>query len=293
MIDETKRRGLGRGLSALFGDEAETNPASNNRQQLPLDQLQPGRWQPRRHFDEGSVANLAESIRARGILSPLLVRMIATDRYEIIAGERRWRAAQMAGLHEVPAIIRSVDDREALEIALVENVQREDLSPLEEAEGFRRLVEEFGHTQEALAQVIGKSRSHIANMLRLLALPEAVKIMVGNGQLTAGHARALLAAPDPAAAARDVIGRGLNVRQTENLVRQAAGKHQSDGVASGRSAEVSAASASFQLVAAELSDNLGLFVQINPGHAGKEGALTIRYRTIDQLNLLISRLKSG
>src|SRR4051812_29588858 len=190
MSEDRRRRSLGRGLSALLGDDAEEFASAaerdRNPRSLPVDQIQPGRFQPRRHFDGDSLQGLVESIRDKGVLQPLLVRRLpgAGAGYELIAGERRWRAAQLAQLHEVPVIIRDFEDGEALEIALIENIQRQDLTPIEEAEGYRRLMEEFGHTQEMLGQVIGKSRSHVANTLRLLALPDPVKTMLADGRLS-------------------------------------------------------------------------------------------------------------
>ncbi len=223
MPSDAQRR-LGRGLSALLGDESEDYAKLDRlktSRSIGIDQLRPGRFQPRRRMSEAELDELTQSIAAKGILQPLLVRRIADDpaAFEIVAGERRWRAAQRAGLHEVPVLVRELADGEALEVALVENLQRQDLSPLEEAEGFRRLMEDFGHTQEALAKVVGKSRSHVANCLRLLSLPEPVKALIETGELTAGHARALVTAADPAALAAEVVARGLTVRATEDLAR--------------------------------------------------------------------------
>jgi len=275
-----RARGLGRGLSALFGDDGEEAPAQGEGQRaVPIEFLEPGRYQPRRRFDEEAVSSLAESIRERGVLQPLLVRRVGADRYEIVAGERRWRAAQLAGLHEVPVIVRDLDDRGALEVAIVENVQREDLTPVEEAEGYRRLVEEFGHTQDAVARIVGKSRSHVANTLRLLALPDPVKAMLADGQLSAGHARALLTLPDPAGAAKEVVRRGLNVRQTELLAKPPRAPTER----AHRSADVEA-------LEAELSRALGLEVAVEQGRGGG-GALVIRYRTLDQLDAVLARLR--
>ena len=195
--------------------------------------MTPGRFQPRRKFDQEAIQSLVDSVRERGILQPLLVRQHPDDGaiFEIIAGERRWRAAQLAGLHQVPVVIRELTDREALEIALIENIQRQDLTALEEAEGYKRLMDEFGHTQEVLAKALGKSRSHIANMLRLLTLPLQVKQLVQEGSLTAGHARALLSVEDPVTTAQQVIEKGLNVRQVEQLAREAQGNTREEPVA--------------------------------------------------------------
>ena len=229
-MEQNKRRSsLGRGLNALFGETApeDFEPLRKGEQprHLPIEFVTPGRFQPRRKFDQEAIQSLVDSVRERGILQPLLVRQHPDDGsiFEIIAGERRWRAAQLAGLHQVPVVIRELSDREALEIALIENIQRQDLTALEEAEGYKRLMDEFGHTQEVLAKALGKSRSHIANMLRLLTLPLQVKQLVQDGSLTAGHARALLSVDDPVTTAQQVIEKGLNVRQVEQLVREAHG----------------------------------------------------------------------
>jgi ParB family chromosome partitioning protein len=281
-----RKRGLGRGLSALFGDESEEH-AVFDRQRLtrgvPIAQLRPGRFQPRRMFDDDSLRALADSIRDKGVLQPLLVRRHPddADAYEIIAGERRWRAAQMARLHEVPVVVKELDDRGALEVALVENIQRQDLTPLEEADGFRRLMEEFNHTQEALAQAVGKSRSHVANMMRLLSLPEPVKRLVESGELTVGHARALLNAADPTGLAREIVKRGLNVRQAEALAKA--------GKAPRRSAAAPAKDADTAALERDLTAQLGLKVAVN--FSGRGGSLTIHYRTLDQLDDVLRRLQ--
>src|ERR1700756_2656821 len=221
MSERAKRRQLDRGLAALFGEtemDAVAEPPAQRR--IPIELIRPGAFQPRRRFDEAELDALAQSIREKGIIQPLLVRPLAGDAaaFELIAGERRWRAAQRVGMHEVPVIIRPLADSEALEIALVENLQREDLSALEEAEAYRRLIEEFGRTQTSLAEALGKSRSHVANTLRLLSLPAPVRRRLEDGVLSAGHARALLAAADPEALAQEVVRRGLNVRATERLL---------------------------------------------------------------------------
>lgn len=285
MSEEGRRRGLGRGLSALFGDEAEEGAeGARAPRRVAIELLHPGRYQPRRNFDQASLDSLVESIRAQGILQPLLVRRHPdiAEAYEIIAGERRWRAAQQARLHEVPVVLRDLSDREALEIALVENVQRQDLSPLEEAEGYRRLMEEFHHTQENLAQAVGKSRSHIANLLRLLALPPTVRQLLEEGSLSAGHARALLNAAEPSALAEEVVRRGLNVRQTERLAQAAKGGGARGGTAAARKDADTAA------LERELTTQLGLKVTISVTAEG--GALTIHYRSLDQLDEILRRL---
>jgi ParB family transcriptional regulator, chromosome partitioning protein len=293
MSEDPRRRGLGRGLSALFGDEAQQEaapagaPAGGTRM-LPVELLHPGRFQPRRQFDEESLNALIESVKAQGILQPLLVRRHPeiADAYEIVAGERRWRAAQAAQLHEVPVIIRELGDRETLEIALVENIQRQDLNPLEEAEGYRRLLEEFAHTQEDLARVVGKSRSHIANSLRLLTLPDTVRTMVQDGRITAGHARALLNAGDPEGLAEEVAKRGLNVRQTEKLAKLA-----KESASGGKVSAPAAKLADTAALERELTALLGLKVTI--AFDGQGGALTIHYRTLEQLDDVLRRLSNA
>jgi ParB family transcriptional regulator, chromosome partitioning protein len=292
MTDDSKtsprRTSLGRGLSALFGEDAADAPAPERERTpktVPIERLHPGKYQPRRHFDDEAMGGLVESVREKGILQPLLLRRDpdSPGDYEIIAGERRWRAAQLAGIHEVPAVIRELTDRDALEIALIENIQRQDLSPLEEAEGYRRLMDEFAHTQEDLGKVVGKSRSHVANMMRLLALPEPIKAMVQAGELTAGHARALLTAEDPLALARKVVELGLNVRQTEDLVRATDAKK--------RQAAKKLADRDPDLVGLEeeISQRIGLRVAIAP--QGKRGTVTIHYQSLDQLDDVLRRLK--
>ncbi|HYG84690.1 MAG TPA: ParB/RepB/Spo0J family partition protein [Azospirillum sp.] len=300
MIEEPKRNegrrsSLGRGLSALFGEDTEDYSALDKvrlSKMVPIEYLQPGRYQPRRKFDEEAIKGLVESVREKGVLQPLLVRRApggAPNQFEIIAGERRWRAAQLAGVPEVPVVVRELEDREALEIALIENIQREDLTPLEEAEGFRRLMEEFDHTQEDLAKAVGKSRSHVANMMRLLGLPDEVKRMVDARELTAGHARALLSVEHPEAMAREVVKRGLNVRQTEDLVR----REESQPKRPAKSGAGEAAPKDVDLVnlEEEISARIGLKVSIAP--QGKRGTVTIHYQTLDQLDDVLRRLGQG
>ena len=297
---EEKRRNLGRGLSALLGDsavvaatkmaEGGTAPAADGKaaglRTLPIGELKPGKFQPRRQFDEAAIADLVESVRSKGVLQPILVRPYEGS-YEIIAGERRWRAAQRAQLHEVPVIIRELTDKEALEVALVENLQRQDLTPLEEADGYRRLVDEFDHTQEELAKAVGKSRSHVANMMRLLALPLTVKDMLEQGRISAGHARALLTAPDPEGLARQVVDKQLNVRQTEKL----AGGGAKPKSAGGRPGRASAKDADTAALERDLMEMLGCKVRITPH--GKGGELAIEYGSLEQLDDILSRLSGG
>lgn len=289
---------LGRGLSALFGDadasyQAKSSPAPQPSERgvrtLPVAWLQPGAFQPRRRFDPEAMQGLTASIRERGILEPLLVRPLlnTADSYEIIAGERRWRAAQDAGLHELPVIVRNLTDREALEFGLIENVQRQDLSPLEEAEGYKRLMEEFDHTQENLANVVGKSRPHITNMLRLLTLPKEVKQMIETGDLSAGHARALISARDQVVLAKDIVRRGLNVRQTEALVRAAQNRSNSPKK---KASSDKLGNADVQALEKELERIVGLKIKIKS--EGRSGSLTLYYTDLDQLDAVIQRLRS-
>jgi ParB family chromosome partitioning protein len=276
-----RRRGLGMGLSALLGGASDLTGAEGVRT-VPIEFLRPSTLQPRRYFGEDELAALTESIRAKGVLQPLLVRRLpdADDQYEIVAGERRWRAAQLAGCHELPVVVYALSDREALELALLENVQRQDLTPLEEADGYRRLIDEFGHTQEELARTLGKSRSHIANLIRLLGLPASLRAMLESGQLSAGHARALLGARDPAPLARQVAARGLNVRQTEALVRN---ERQALKLSSPKPRDPDT-----RAVERDLSSRLGLPVRLQPRRNG--GTLSIAYRSLEQLDELIRRL---
>jgi len=291
VIDDSKRRGLGRGLSALLGDDEGGSTESAPRA-IRIDLLHPGRYQPRHQFDPAAIETLAQSIREKGVLQPLLVRQHPTlaGEYEIIAGERRWRAAQVVQLHEVPIVVREIDDREALEIALVENLQRQDLSALEEAEAYQRLMDEFRHTQEAVAQAVGKSRSHVANTLRLLELPLTVKRLLGEGKLTAGHARAILGTADPIELANEVVRRGLNVRQAERLAKRGKTRpsNRQPPRAPGASEGAASKDADTRALERELSMVLGLIVSIDP--TGTGGTITIRYQTLEQLDDVLRRL---
>ena len=277
--------GLGRGLSSLLGEVAQETPVSGSGirggiQMLPVSSLAPHPRQPRRHFDEDALAELAESIRSRGLIQPIVVRPHEGG-YQIVAGERRWRAAQKARLHEVPVIVRDFDDVETLEVAIVENIQRQDLNAVEEAEAYKRLIEEFGHTQEALGRLVHKSRSHVANLLRLLDLPEKVRGYVATGELSMGHARALISADDPEALAIEVINRDLSVRETEKLVR--AGKP----VRLGRM-EYKSANADIEALERQLGDMLGLKVKIV--HRPDGGNVGLHYSSLDQLDMICQRL---
>ncbi|MGB3028295.1 ParB/RepB/Spo0J family partition protein [Paradevosia shaoguanensis] len=287
MNDKPSR--LGRGLAALIGDMATLEGArvaesSTGGKRLPVEFLVANRANPRRDFDPDQLEDLTNSIREKGVMQPLLVRPTNDPNiFEIIAGERRWRASQKAGLHDVPVIIRDVDDKEALELAIIENVQRADLSPLEEAMGYGQLMNQFGYTQQDLAQVIGKSRSHVANTLRLLRLPDDVRDMLARGELTAGHARTLITAEDPASLARQIVGGGLSVREAEALSQR--------DVVQPRKRPASPPAekdADTRAIEKQLSDQLGLAVTIN--HSPTGGKLEIRYRTLEQLDSICSRL---
>ncbi|HET9229793.1 MAG TPA: ParB/RepB/Spo0J family partition protein [Vitreimonas sp.] len=263
--------------------------ASDGPRSLPIDLVQRNPGQPRKHFDEGDLTELANSIRTHGVLQPILVRPIAGGKYEIVAGERRWRAAQRAGLHSIPAVIREFNEVEVLEIAIVENVQRTDLNPIEEAQGFQALIDRFGRTQEEIAEAVGKSRPHIANMLRLLKLPDDLQEMVRDGRLSSGHARAILTAPDQRALAQRVISEGLNVRDVERLAQQAKdekhGPRVSSGGGDGKSADTRALEQS-------LSNALGVDVTITEKGAAA-GEVKISYKSLEQLDDVIRRLRGG
>jgi ParB family transcriptional regulator, chromosome partitioning protein len=287
MAEESTRSRLGRGLASLIGDlGAENNTAASERvrsqRRVPIEFLRPNPRNPRRDFPAAQLDELASSIKQRGMIQPLAVRPVrgASDAYEIIAGERRWQAAQRAGLHDVPVVVLEVSDAEALELAIVENVQREDLNPLQEAAGYQSLIDEFKYHQDEIAKVVGKSRSHVANPLRLLKLPEFVKSTIRSGQVSAGHARALIGHPEPERIARQIIERGLNVRQVEALVRnheKARGRHRSQKEADTLAMEK------------RVSDALGLAVTVD--HRGNGGAVHIKYRNLDQLRDVVRRLE--
>lgn len=284
-----KRKSLGRGLNALLGDDkgsrsgSEAGHAGGGPRQVPIEFLHPGKYQPRHVMDDVTIGELAASIAEKGILQPLLVRPRSghDEQFEIIAGERRWRAAQRAKLHQVPVIIRDFTDVEALEVGLIENLQRQDLSPIEEAEGYQRLLDEFSHTQEKLADVVGKSRSHVANTMRLLNLPAAIRAMVEDGSLSAGHARTLLGVENPLALARKIIAEDLNVRQAEKLARDSQGSKNARPDKPAKDADTVA-------LEKTVSGQLGLRVNINPGKSG--GSLTIHYKTLDQLDAVLRRI---
>jgi ParB family chromosome partitioning protein len=287
----TERRGLGRGLSALL-DEATAagEGASAGNREIPIEQIHHNVAQPRADFSGEEMATLAASIREKGVLQPILVRPSPErpGEYQIVAGERRWRAAQAAGLTTVPAILRELDDLETLEIAIVENVQRADLNPIEEATAYRALMDRFGRTQDDVSRTVGKSRSHVANAVRLLDLPEPVVLMVRAGKLSAGHARAVAAAPDPLSLARQVLERGLSVRAAEALARRA---NAADAPSRSGDKDSPREDADARALEEDLARTLGLAVEI--AHRGGGGALTIRYKTLEQLDDLCRRLTRG
>lgn len=290
MADEPGRSRLGRGLAALIGDVGDEIGAverARGQRLAPIEFLRPNPRNPRKSFDDAELDDLAQSIRERGIIQPILVRSVPglVDVFEIIAGERRWRAAQRAGLHEAPIILVEASDKDALEIAIVENVQRSDLNALDEAQGYEQLMSEFGYTQLDLSKVIGKSRSHVANTLRLMKLPDSVRKQVSDGQLSAGHARALLALADPEAVARKVVAEGLTVRDVERLAQQPTGPERASAKAKAPKDPDTRA------LEQALEDVLGLKVDIaHKSHGG--GQLTIRYATLEQLEGVCRRLKS-
>ena len=292
MVEENRSR-LGRGLAALMGDVGDetrtTDKVQGSQRKVPTEFLKPNPRNPRKTFEEPDLADLSASIKEKGIIQPIIVRGKAgvADIYEIIAGERRWRAAQRAGLHEVPIVVVQASDRDALEMAIIENVQRADLNPIEEAAGYERLMAEFSYAQSDLAQMIGKSRSHIANMLRLMKLPDSVKELLRNGSLTAGHGRALLAVEDPEQVALRAVERGLTVRDLERLGQNESDdpvkkKARSEAAQEGKDADTRA-------LERMLEDALGMSVQLTFGKNG--GELKIKYQTLDQLDALCYRLR--
>lgn len=300
------RRGLGRGLSALLGEAEDENAADaaaaaaaeareaggparplSPMREVPIDLIDPNASQPRAVFHDEDMEELTNSIRERGVLQPILVRPLPNGRFEIVAGERRWRASQKVGLHTMPAVVRELDDLQVMEIAIVENVQRADLSAIEEARGYEVLIARFGRTQELVAQVVGKSRSHVANMLRLLTLPGTVQNLVVEGKLSAGHARALITASDPEALAAQVMAKGLSVRDTEALVRKGAAPSPRGGSGGGGGSGVDKDTDTLALEN-DLAEVLGLSVQI--ADRGGAGELKISYKTLEQLDDLCRRL---
>ena len=308
-MTKSKSRGLGRGLSALFEDDEDFAPIStasvgedsdqdaiddtkSSRLFVGVEQLSPGDSQPRRVFDDEALAQLAESIRTHGLLQPLLVRAKVGEpnQYEIIAGERRWRAAQKAQLHEVPVVVLDISDKEALEIALVENLQREDLSPVEEAQGYKRLIDEYGHSQQQLGEILGKSRSHIANMMRLLALPPVVLKHLEEGDLSIGHARALIPAKNPQEYAADIIREGLSVRQTEKMISDNLGRPEKAKTSKSSNKKIIHKDADILALENDLSAILCMKLTIVSAPDNKAGTVKIEYKTLDQFDDICHRL---
>jgi ParB family chromosome partitioning protein len=295
MSSERPSRGLGMGLSALLGDapRPQTGEAAaegrGGVREIEIARIRPNPNQPRIQFDETSIAELADSIAQRGVLQPILLRP-SEDGFEIVAGERRWRAAQKAQLHTIPAIVREIDEGSMAELALIENIQREDLNAIEEAEGYRQLIERHGHTQDGVAKIVHKSRSHVANLLRLLDLPEFVRQSLVSGDITMGHARAVATAPDPEALTKEIVSRGYSVRQAEDRAKQARhapGPGVDIGRASARNA-VKAVDADLAALERQLGDILGLKVTVT--HKGQGGHVTLHYSSLDQLDMICQRL---
>lgn len=300
-----KRKKLGRGLGALMGETRREEPlvtgggggtsgaglaSDSGLASLPVSAIEPLPGQPRRYFDDEALSELAESIASRGVIQPIIVRPLAGGRYQLVAGERRWRAAQKARLHEIPALVRELDEREVMALALIENIQREDLNPVEEAQAYQRLADNEGMTQSEIAKLVDKSRSHVANLQRLLNLPEEVLDMVAQGALSMGHARALIGQEDAIALAKAAVAKKLSVREIEKMVRSPSGE------TTRRMPRVSrdpAKDADIAAVQAHLEEFLGLSVKIKSDADPRTGAVTIRYRTLDQLDLICQRLTGG
>ncbi|SHG99757.1 ParB/RepB/Spo0J family partition protein [Cognatishimia maritima] len=289
-----KSRGLGRGLSALMADVNEAPKTAPNADEprrpdllVPIENIEPNPDQPRRRFDPEHLEDLANSIREKGVIQPLIVREKSDGKYEIVAGERRWRASQKAQLHELPVIVRDFNDTEVLEIAIIENIQRSDLNPVEEAAGYRQLMEKFGHTQEAMSKALGKSRSHIANLLRLLNLPQDIQDLVEEGKLSSGHARALITSDHAQVIAKRIVNEGLSVRATEALVK----KYASGDLEKPKKPKP-VKDADTKALEGDLSANLGMAVQIDHKAGGESGQITIKYKDMEQLDELCRILTS-
>jgi ParB family chromosome partitioning protein len=295
MSDKRPGSGLGRGLAALLDDavrqkspdEAAAATSATGVREIEIGRIRPNSGQPRTHFDDGALAELAESISDRGVLQPILVRPTEGG-YELVAGERRWRAAQRAGLHSIPAIVRELDDSASAEIALIENVQRADLNPIEEAEGYRQLIKRHGHTQDGLSKIVSKSRSHVANLLRLLSLPEGVKNALMRGDINMGHARAIASVPDPDALLPESLGKGLSVRQTEALAQKAKTAPMHPIARAAATREQRRLDADAAALERQLGDLLGLKVKVS--HDGARGTVTLHYSNLDQLDMICQRL---
>jgi len=297
MVDQKKeRRGLGRGLSALMADvnAAEASPPEGTglaaaERLIPVDQITPNADQPRKNFDEEALEELAASMREKGVIQPLILREHPErpSQYQIVAGERRWRAAQIANLHSVPALVRDYSETEVLEIAIIENIQRAELNAIEEAAGYRQLMDRFGHTQEKIGEVLGKSRSHIANLLRLLTLPDEVQAYVRDGRLSAGHARALVTSEDPESLAKKIVSKGLSVRAAEKLARDAGQAKQP------HPRPISSRDADTVALESDLSAAMGMKVRIDHKSGAESGRLSVDYATLDELDKLCSLLSAA
>jgi ParB family chromosome partitioning protein len=294
MNEDPSKRRLGRGLAALIGEMDQpltaepTRPTVSADRKVPIELISRNPKNPRKNFSEEELQDLASSIRQHGIVQPVVVRTVGTDKYEIIAGERRWRAAQLAGLVEIPVIIRNVDDRTALELAIVENVQRADLNPVEEAMGYEQLIAEHGYTQNDLGEIIGKSRSHVANSLRLLKLPDPVRQMLFDGSLSAGHARALIPTSDPVSLAKAIVNKGLSVRDAERLAQN---DIKAQGNPAGSIPKAAEKDADTMALERDLSNRLGLQVKVS--HNGEGGRLMIAYKSLEQLEQICRLLERG
>ena len=300
-MEKKRTRGLGRGLSALMADvthEDDVASVGSSRRPdmlVPIENVVPNPDQPRRTFTSSQLEELASSIREKGVIQPLIVRPKpgSVGQYEIVAGERRWRAAQMAKLHELPVLVRDFNDIEVLEVAIIENIQRADLNPIEEAAGFKQLMEKFGHTQEKLAQALGKSRSHIANLMRLLQLPDEVREMLQEGQLSAGHARALITSDDPVMLARRVVDNGLSVRATEQLAKKPDSAPRNVRVGPAASKALGEKDADTKALEGDLSAALGMKIEIDHMSGQESGKLSIRYESLEQLDALCQILSAA
>lgn len=295
MTDKRPGSGLGRGLAALLDEavrqktpeEVAAATSASGVREVEIGRIRPNSSQPRVHFDEEAIAELAESIGERGVLQPILLRP-APDGFELVAGERRWRAAQRAGLHSIPAIVRELDDSASAEIALIENIQRADLNPIEEAEGYRQLIKRHGHTQDGLSKLVSKSRSHVANLLRLLNLPDGVKQALMRGDIDMGHARAIATVPDPDSLLPDIVGKGLSVRQTEALAQKAKTAPMHPIARAAATREQRRLDADAAALERQLGDLLGLKVKV--AHDGARGTVTLHYSNLDQLDMICQRL---
>lgn len=292
MSADRPAKGLGMGLSALLGEASRPGGQGSEHgggvREIDIARIQRNPKQPRMHFDEDALDELSRSIAARGVLQPILLRPLGEGRFEIVAGERRWRAAQRAQLHSIPAIVREIDDASTAEIALIENVQRQDLNAIEEAEGYRQLIEQFGHTQDDVGRIVHKSRSHVANLLRLLELPEFVRQALVRGDISMGHARAIASADDPEELTREIIAQGLSVREAEQLAKKARPGPSADIGRAGARNAAKAPNADLEALQRQLGDLLGLRVKVH--HHGNSGSVLLHYSSLDQLDMICQRL---